>query len=67
MKKVFGFALFWFAAGMIVMMLLVILLLIMKVMPVFNQVFIQLGTEMTGFSRVLMNVGTTIEIGRAHV
>lgn len=33
---------------MIVMMLLVILLLIMKVMPVFNQVFIQLGSSMSG-------------------
>lgn len=42
------------------MMVVVILVLLVKVMPIFNQVFIQLGTEMTGFSRVLMNIGTTI-------
>ncbi len=42
------------------MMTVVVIVLLVKVMPIFNQVFIQLGTEMTGFSRVLMNVGTTI-------
>ena len=42
---------------MIVMMLLVILLLIMKVMPVFNQVFIQLGSSMSGISLVILNIG----------
>ena len=42
------------------MMTIVILVLIIKVLPVFNQVFIQLGTEMTGFSRTLLNLGTTI-------
>lgn len=42
------------------MMVVVIIVLLVKVMPVFNQVFIQLGTEMTGFSRILMNIGTTI-------
>lgn len=42
------------------MMAVVIIVLLVKVMPVFNQVFIQLGTEMTGFSRVLMNMGTAI-------
>ncbi|SHK45181.1 type II secretion system F family protein [Hespellia stercorisuis] len=45
---------------MITMMVLVILVLIIKVMPIFNQVFIQLGREMTGFSRGIMNMGTTI-------
>lgn len=45
---------------MVVMMVLVILVLLVKVMPIFNQVFVQLGTEMTGFSRVLMNLGTAI-------
>lgn len=45
---------------MIGMMLAVILILIVKVMPVFNQVFIQLGTELSGFSRALMNAGTLI-------
>ncbi len=42
------------------MMVVVILVLIIKVMPIFNQVFIQLGSEMSGFSRVLMNLGNTI-------
>lgn len=42
------------------MMAVVIIVLLVKVMPIFNQVFVQLGTEMTGFSRVLMNTGTAI-------
>ena len=42
------------------MMLVVIFILLVKVMPIFNQVFIQLGTEMTGVSRILMNVGNVV-------
>lgn len=42
------------------MMAVVIVVLLVKVLPIFNQVFIQLGTEMTGFSRMLMNAGTAI-------
>lgn len=42
------------------MMVVVIIVLLVKVMPVFNQVFVQLGTEMTGFSRMLMDTGTAI-------
>lgn len=42
------------------MMLIVILVLMIKVLPIFNDVFKQLGTEMTGISRTLMNIGTTI-------
>lgn len=42
------------------MMAIVVVVLLVKVMPIFNQVFIQLGTEMTGFSRMLMNVGNAI-------
>ena len=34
--------------------------LLIKVMPIFNQVFVQLGTEMTGFSRVLMDMGNVL-------
>lgn len=45
---------------MIGMMILVIVVLLVKVMPVFHQVFVQLGTEMTGVSRALMNMGTVI-------
>ncbi|MBQ7564322.1 MAG: type II secretion system F family protein [Lachnospiraceae bacterium] len=44
----------------ILMMFIVILVLIIKVLPVFNQVFIQLGSEMTGFSRGLLNLGNAI-------
>lgn len=42
---------------MVVMMILVIFVLIMKVMPVFNQVFRQLGSEMTGFSAAVLGIG----------
>ena len=42
------------------MMVAVIIVLLVKVMPIFNQVFVQIGSEMTGFSRVLMNMGTAI-------
>ncbi len=38
----------------------VIVILLVKVMPIFQQVFRQLGTEMTGFSRVLMGLGTAL-------
>lgn len=42
------------------MMLVVIVVLLVKVMPIFNQVFIQLGTEMTGLSKSLMDVGNVL-------
>ncbi|MBQ7360283.1 MAG: type II secretion system F family protein [Lachnospiraceae bacterium] len=42
------------------MMIVVIVVLLVKVMPIFNQVFVQLGTEMTGFSRTLMDIGNII-------
>ncbi len=45
---------------MLGMMFIIILILIMKVLPMFNQVFVQLGGEMSGFSLVLMNIGTTL-------
>lgn len=45
---------------MIGMMLVVILVLLVKVMPIFNQVFLQLGSEMTGFSGTLMQIGNNI-------
>lgn len=45
---------------MIVMMLVVILILITKVLPIFNQVFEQLGSEMTGFAATLMNFGKAL-------
>lgn len=45
---------------MVFMMLLVILVLVTKVMPIFDQIFRQLGNEMTGFSRAVLNLGTAI-------
>lgn len=45
---------------MICMMTAVILVLITKVMPIFNQVFAQLGQEMTGFSRGLLSIGAAV-------
>lgn len=45
---------------MVAMMVVVILVLLVKVMPIFDRVFTQLGAQMTGLSRVLMNVGSGI-------
>lgn len=45
---------------MTAMMILVILVLLMKVMPIFNQVFIQLGSEMTGFAGLLVSLGNSL-------
>lgn len=45
---------------MIVMMVFVITVLIVKVMPIFNDVFLQLGSEMTGFSLTVMNLGALL-------
>lgn len=45
---------------MIAMMICVILVLIMKVLPIFEQVFNQLGSTMTGFSGSIMKIGTTL-------
>lgn len=42
------------------MMAVVVIILLVKIMPIFNQVFMQLGTEMTGFSRMLLNLGTAL-------
>lgn len=41
----------------IFMMFIVIMVLVIKVLPVFNQVFNQLGFEMSGISKGLMNMG----------
>lgn len=49
-----------YPAVMIGMLFAVILVLITKVLPIFNQVFKQLGSELTGISRGLMNVGIMI-------
>lgn len=45
---------------MIVMMFLVILVLVVKVLPIFRQVFSQLGTEMNAFASSLLSIGNTL-------
>lgn len=45
---------------MIGMMILVIFVLLTKVLPIFNQVFIQLGSEMTGISSSLLSLGNSL-------
>ena len=42
------------------MMIVVILILLIKVMPIFSQVYAQLGSELSGVSLFLMNLGTAI-------
>lgn len=46
-----------YPSAMIFMMIVVIGVLVIKVLPVFNKVFIQLGGEMSAFSTGLMNIG----------
>lgn len=51
---------FVYPSIMLGMMTLVIIVLLTKVMPVFNQVFHQLGQELSGFSAGLLNIGETL-------
>ena len=46
---------------MLGMMALIILVLIIKVMPIFSQVFEQLGQEMTGLSAALLKMGESFK------
>lgn len=43
--------------AMLGMMLVIIMVLFVKVMPVFEQVYLQLGQEMTGVARSILNIG----------
>lgn len=45
---------------MIGMMVVIIVVLMVQVMPVFNQVFTMLGTEMTGFAGAVLNAGSVM-------
>lgn len=45
---------------MIAMMAVIIFVLISKVMPIFNQVYIELGSEMSGFSASLLRLGSSL-------
>lgn len=49
-----------YPAVMIGMMFAVVLVLITQVLPIFNQVFLQLGSGLTGLSRGLMDLGVLI-------
>ena len=43
--------------AMLGMLLVIIIVLFVKVMPVFEQVYLQLGQEMTGVARNILNIG----------
>lgn len=45
---------------MIAMMLVVIIVLINRVMPIFEEVFNQLGSDMTGFAGQMLKIGKTL-------
>ena len=45
---------------MIGMMFLVIIVLVVKVLPIFKQVFVQLGTEMSPLATSLLNIGNSL-------
>lgn len=45
---------------MLGMMCLIIIVMLTKVMPIFDQVFHQLGQELTGFSAGLLTIGNTL-------
>lgn len=45
---------------MIAMMFLIIIVLIMKVLPIFKQVFTQLGAQMSPLAQKLMNIGSSM-------
>lgn len=46
---------------MIIMMMLIIIILITKVLPLFNQVFTQLGAQMSGVAASLLSLGQTVQ------
>jgi type IV pilus assembly protein PilC len=42
------------------MMIIVLIVLISKVLPVFSQIYTELGSGLTGFAQVLMNISTVL-------
>lgn len=46
---------------MICLMLIILAVLLSKILPIFNQVFMQLGSELTGIAAQLMTIGNLIE------
>ncbi len=49
-----------YPCAMIAMMVVIVLVLITKIMPIFNQVYTQLGSEMTGVAGGLLSLGTAL-------
>lgn len=46
---------------MVCLMLIILIVLLTKILPIFNQVFVQLGSELTGIAKQLMNIGQTVQ------
>ena len=46
---------------MICLMLIILVVLLTKILPIFNQVFLQLGSELSGVAAQLMTIGNLIE------
>lgn len=46
---------------MVCLMLIILVVLLTKILPIFNQVFLQLGSELTGVAAQLMTIGNLIE------
>lgn len=46
---------------MICLMLIILIILLTKILPIFNQVFMQLGSELTGVAAQLMSIGKIME------
>ena len=56
-----------YPAMMLGMVIVIVAVLLTQVMPVFQQVFAQLGAEFTGLSRVLMDIGQGMRSGGAVI
>lgn len=46
---------------MVTLMLLILIVLLSKVLPLFNQIFIQLGSELSNMAKQLMSVGSILQ------
>lgn len=46
---------------MVCLMLIILIILLAKILPIFNQVFMQLGSELTGIAAQLMSIGAIME------
>lgn len=46
---------------MVILMMSIIIILLTEILPIFNQVFMQLGSELTGFAKGLLNIGKSMQ------